>query len=72
MSVIVGIGATHELQGFALAGVHIIAATTKDEVEAAWNGLDPDVGLVIVSPEVAQQLGTKMQAREELLTVVMP
>jgi vacuolar-type H+-ATPase subunit F/Vma7 len=72
MSIIVGIGATHELQGFALAGVHIVDATSNAQVEAAWNGLDPDVGLVILSPEAAQQLGTKMQAREDLLTVVMP
>lgn len=49
MSTVVGIGATHEMEGFALAGVRVIPAASAAEVTAAWAELDADVGLVILS-----------------------
>ena len=72
MSRIVGIGATHEMEGFALAGVHVMAASTEAEVTAAWAGLDRDVGLVILSPAAARGIQDLLSSRQDLLTVVMP
>ncbi len=67
-----GIGSTHEIEGFALAGVHVIAASTDAEVTAAWAGLDSNVGLVILSPAAARGLQDQLGARQDLLAVVMP
>jgi vacuolar-type H+-ATPase subunit F/Vma7 len=72
MSTIVGIGATQELEGFALAGVRVIPAATGAEVATAWSALDSDVGLVIVSPAAAQVLQTDKPDRPDVLVVVMP
>ena len=72
MSAVIGIGATHEMEGFALAGVHVISAATDAEVDAAWTGLDDAVGLVILSPAAARHLEGKLDARADVLTVVMP
>ena len=72
MNRIVGIGANHEIEGFSLAGVHVIAASTDAEVTAAWAGLGRDVGLVVLSPAAARGLQDRLGSRQDLLTVVMP
>ncbi len=72
MNRIVAIGATHETEGFALAGVLVIAASTDAEVTAAWAGLDGDVGLVILSPAASRGLQDRLGSRQDLLTAVMP
>jgi vacuolar-type H+-ATPase subunit F/Vma7 len=72
MNRIVGIGATHEIEGFSLAGVHVIPASTDAEVTAAWAGLGRDVGLVVLSPAAARGLQDRLGSRQDLLTVVMP
>jgi vacuolar-type H+-ATPase subunit F/Vma7 len=72
MSTVVGIGATHEMEGFALAGVTVIPAALDAEVTAAWAGLDADVGLVILSADAGRQLRTVLDSRTDVLTVVMP
>ncbi len=72
MNTIVAIGATHGLEGFALAGVKVIAAGTDTDVAHAWALLDDDVGLVILSPEAADALGAALTERHDMLTVVMP
>lgn len=71
MSAIIGIGATHELEGFALAGVRIIPAATDEEAILAWSGLGDDVGLVLLSCAAADSLGSLIAARDEILTAVM-
>ena len=72
MSAVVGIGATQEMEGFALAGVAVIPASSDAEVTAAWAGLDADVGLVILSADAGQQLRAVLDSRTDVLTVVMP
>ena len=72
MSTAVGIGATHEMEGFALAGVRVIRAASDAEVNAAWAGLDADVGLVILSADAGRQLRTVLDSRTDVLTAVMP
>lgn len=72
MSTVVALGETHELAGFALAGVTVVAATTEADVAAAWQRLGPDVGLVILSPMAARFLEPELGGRTDLLIAVMP
>ena len=72
MSTVAAIGATHEMEGFVLAGVQLHPAETEPEVAAAWNELDADVGLVILSSAAAETLAEQLTARSDVLTVVMP
>jgi vacuolar-type H+-ATPase subunit F/Vma7 len=72
MSTVVALGETDGLQGFVLAGVTVMRATTVAEVEAAWHGLAADVGLVILSPNAARILESALTQRPEVLTVVTP
>ncbi|MFA9565085.1 MAG: V-type ATP synthase subunit F [Acidimicrobiales bacterium] len=72
MSTIIGIGATQEMEGFALAGVPVFTAATDAEVAAAWTGLGDDVGLVILSPAAARQLRHELDSRQDVLALVMP
>jgi len=72
MSTIVALGETHELQGFALAGVTVVAVTAEAELSAAWQQLGPDVALVILSPLAARVLESDLAKRPDVLTAVMP
>lgn len=72
MSTVVAIGETHEIEGFALAGVKVIDAATNATILDAWRKLDDDVGLVILSPMAAETLGRMLPDRPDTLTVVMP
>lgn len=72
MSTVAAVGNHHGLEGFALSGVLILTATTPDAVLDAWASLDPDVGLVILTPEAADNLGPRLVARPDIMWVVMP
>jgi vacuolar-type H+-ATPase subunit F/Vma7 len=72
VSVVVAIGETHDLQGFALVGVSVISATTEAEVEEAWNHLPADTSLAILSTAAAATLDLQLDGRPDVLTVVMP
>lgn len=72
MSRIVAIGATHDLEGFGLAGVKVVPAATDADVAEAWSLLDDEVGLVILSPAAAAALGPEVAVRTDVLTVVTP
>ena len=72
MSAIVAIGATDEMEGFALAGVRVVPAAAEAEVTGAWKELADDVGLVILSPTAAEGLAGELDTRPDVLTVVMP
>ena len=65
-------GTGAELAGFALAGVRIVHAATPDDVVDAWRSLDPDVGLVIVSPNAATALETRRADRPDTLIAILP
>ena len=71
MSHVVALGETHELEGFALVGVTVVAAATRTEVIDAWRNLDQDVGLVILSPTAADVLDQHLEDRPNTFTVVM-
>lgn len=67
---IAALGRWSLVRGFALAGVRTVAAEDDEAVRRAWAGLDPDVAVVILTPEAARALGGS--AHRGPLTVVMP
>jgi len=72
MSTVAAIGETHELQGFALVGVAVTPAANRAQVIEAWENLDDDVGLVILSRRAAETLRPMLANRRDTLTVAMP
>ena len=72
MTAVVAIGATHDVEGFALVGVSVIAATTELEVIEAWSRLPDDTSLAILSAAAATTLDQQLEDRPDVLTVVMP
>ncbi|RLE20889.1 MAG: hypothetical protein DRJ50_10030 [Actinobacteria bacterium] len=72
MSTVVALGSSHELEGFALAGVTVIEAKTDTELIDAWRCLDSDVGLVIFSAPAELALQQFLDERPDVLTAAMP
>ena len=72
MSTVVALGADDRMDGFALAGASVIAASTDDEIRAAWDRLASDVGLVILSADAARILEPVLDDRSDVLTAVLP
>jgi vacuolar-type H+-ATPase subunit F/Vma7 len=70
MTRIVAIGASEKLLGWALAGAELIEAPGEQQVRLAWNELDPDVGLVLLTPEARKALPDPPEGRA--LWVVLP
>jgi len=72
MGGVVAIGETHEMEGFALAGVSVIMAETDADITEAWRHLEPETALAILSPAAAAVLAPRLTDRPDVLTVVMP
>lgn len=72
MSTIVALGEDDRLEGFALAGASVITASTDDEIRRAWDRLDSDVGLVILSASASRALESRLDERPDVLTAVLP
>lgn len=72
MSTVVALGRDHRLIGFVLAGARVVDAATEAEVERAWDDLDDDVGLVILSADAADVLRPSFANRPDVLTVELP
>lgn len=66
MSRIVGIGWAPALAGYALAGVEVLDATDPELVRRQWDGLDDDVGLVLLTAEARRALPGPIEAGERL------
>jgi vacuolar-type H+-ATPase subunit F/Vma7 len=54
-------GRASEVRGFALAGVETAICDNQDEADAFLTSLAADVGLLIVSPWVAQAAAERLQ-----------
>jgi vacuolar-type H+-ATPase subunit F/Vma7 len=67
---IAALGEWARIRGFALAGVQTLAAQDPEAVRAAWDALDGDVIVVILTTSAADALGEK--AWRGPLTVVLP
>ena len=72
MSTVIAIGDGHSLAGFALAGVRVTRASTRDEILDAWTARESDTGLVILSENAAEVLGPELAAAPRILGVVVP
>jgi vacuolar-type H+-ATPase subunit F/Vma7 len=57
MGLVVVLGESVRVQGYALAGAKTIVAETPDEVRRAWNALESDVALVLLTPFATETLG---------------
>jgi len=65
------IGEQTRVQGFGLAGALVHVTENAEAVRAAWDALDDDVAVVILTPAAAHALPDAV-ASESRLTVVMP
>lgn len=72
MSRIVAIGEHPRIDGFALAGVQLLAADDADEVRAAWSRLDRDVGVVLLTPEARAALSDVLSLPSRVIWTVLP
>lgn len=72
MSTVVALGRDHRLVGFVLAGVRVLEAETTAEITRAWDDLDDDVGLVILSADAAALVRPSLVDRPGVLTVELP
>ncbi|WP_225830244.1 V-type ATP synthase subunit F [Streptomyces sp. NK08204] len=74
MGTVAAIGARTGVCGLALAGVDVFVAQDPDAVRRAWAALPRTVGLVILTAEAAETLGSLATAPDPSrpLTVVMP
>lgn len=73
MGRIAAIGTGPRVEGFALAGALALTAETPDAVRGAWDGLDPDVVLVILTPSAAAALAGRLDdPATTRLTAVTP
>lgn len=71
MSGIVVIGDEMTVQGYALAGVRVLPADDADSVRAAYDGLDNDVAVVLLTEAAAAYVPDVLTA-DWPLTVVLP
>ena len=72
MAAIAVVGSAHRIQPLAVAGAESHAADTPDEVIAAWQGLGPDVAVLVLTAEAALALGRRVEDRRDLLVTVLP
>lgn len=68
----VAIGDRLRLAGYALAGVDVRAAASREEVRAHWEALEPDVGLLILTPAAYDALAESLSERRRLVWAVLP
>ncbi|MDH4103964.1 MAG: hypothetical protein OEW52_01325 [Thermoleophilia bacterium] len=72
MSAVVAIGESRRLAGFALAGVDVRAAENDLAAQDEWDGLEREVGLVILTPRAAAALEGRRSEREDMAWVSLP
>jgi vacuolar-type H+-ATPase subunit F/Vma7 len=58
---VAAIGEGAVIDGYALVGVEVHAAESEAAARAAWDALDPDVGLVILTPFARSALADRLK-----------
>jgi vacuolar-type H+-ATPase subunit F/Vma7 len=70
---IAALGEETRVAGFALAGAVALPAEEPEAVRAAWDGMDDDVVLVLLTPAAADALAGRLDAiGSRRLTAVLP
>ena len=72
MTRVAALGETVKVEGFALAGAVVFVADTAGDVDAAWDAMPDDVGVLIVTLRAEDRLRRRFDERPHLLTVVIP
>jgi vacuolar-type H+-ATPase subunit F/Vma7 len=72
MSHIGALGASVDVEGFALAGALVFVADEPRRIDTAWRDLPDDLGVLILTPAAAAHLADRLGERPRLLAVVMP
>jgi vacuolar-type H+-ATPase subunit F/Vma7 len=72
MSRVAAIGEEQRVRGFALAGVDVMTAANETAARAAWEALDAEVGLVILTPAAAHGLRRELASIQRRLWVELP
>jgi vacuolar-type H+-ATPase subunit F/Vma7 len=72
MSRVAAIGEEQRVSGFTLAGVTVMTAVDETAARAAWERLDTDVGLVILTPAAAHGLRPELANAPRRLWVELP
>lgn len=72
MSEVVAIGEEALLDGYALAFVEVIAAGDPSAVREAWESLEPEVELVILTPAAHEALAPQLRGEPRVMWVVVP
>jgi vacuolar-type H+-ATPase subunit F/Vma7 len=72
MSRAAAIGEARRVGGFALAGVEVLEAENPDAAGEALVSLDPEVGLLILSPAAHRAVADELARRPHLVWTVLP
>jgi len=67
---VLAIGEATHVEGFALAGAATISAEDPDSVRRAWEGLDEEVAVVILTQRAAAALGDRQEGGPVLCVVM--
>jgi len=68
----VALGEGARVRGFALAGATVVVAEDVAGVIEAYEALEADVGLLVMTPAAAEVVSSRLDERPHLLSVVMP
>ncbi|WP_149264591.1 hypothetical protein [Actinomadura sp. K4S16] len=66
------LGERARVEGYGLAGALVSPADGAGEVRSAWEALDDEVAVVVMTPAAAEVLEDARHRRPGVLTVVMP
>lgn len=72
MSAIVALGERRSVEGFALAGVHVVPVADRAAARAAWEQLGADVALVLLTARAREFLADLLPLRSETIWTLIP
>ena len=70
MSRIAALGRWTELAGYALAGVEVVDVRDPEAVRRAWDGLEDDVAVVLLTTEARRSLTDPLLSADRLWAVL--
>lgn len=72
MSAIVALGERRRVEGFALAGVRVVPVEGRAAARTAWQQLDADVTMVLLTARTRELLADLLPGRPETIWTVIP